>query len=959
MVKSSGRFRNRKLGFKSRISIVLGVDRFDEDPVEDLDFEEDPKGKSVETGVDKDEEGEVHLQAVIAASATAAVASTANSNAATPGGASSSSSSSSGRATKDDQDTNKGGRGDKSSEGHKDNKAYIPTPDAHGAIDNELFYQLYPKGWNDPVTYIRFSDTVEDTTMGATNYTMDEDDEDWLEAYNKRLGLAAQSDSADGSGSGLTPNSRRKGKDKAKAEDSKEDATAATTISEDDFERVMELLEQLADQKAPMAHVDPTFLPSVADMELHISESTEYAQLEPLARPIYPHWKHRRLARNGKAIIPQLDYDESNENNPYVCFRRRELKSSRKTRRSDAQNIERLTRLRNDLFAAHALMLKVRERERLKLEAIELERKVFEVRVEARELKRRLGEADGDEELLVSRRDKKRRKEEVAAANAAGTLRLSLRKPDPSNLNHALLVTSAEDLKARKDRAVAITARMDRDLQKKREADSAWDDHTDGAYVPRAPATPARYWRAVESVQGSTAGLPSSQSNANKVETLGFATQYQPSMGRVRTSFRRRVGRGGRVMLDRIAPTVRTTSLRSANSLHKPLTIKLTFESDVSDVDEEMDEDEEDADLREARLARQAERFRYDSDAHHDFVCADEPVVLDDFDLRHVVKRTGLLKPDDLASLTLDTSYLEQAYQWAATDPDKHAPPPQTFGRPPPRPPPAQPQNSAGLAMQLGAANGGQPFNAVQMAAAQALRAAQQQAQLKRQQQIAPSNDPNNAMRRTPSSGNAASKLGPNGVAQGGQPMQVNWSTADANKLAAAAAASGLVLPPGFPQVHQNGMQQQTFAQQQQQQQQRIANGLLKGANGMNPNNLPTSRAPLSNLQLALQAQQQLVAAQSAAGGGGQSPISMGVAGLNPNSRPNSAASQHLQSPSSLLSQGLPSPSVGGVVRVSSPAAHQYAQQLGLKLSQQQHQQLIPSLPASATSQSSFTGFAT
>ncbi|KDE06922.1 hypothetical protein MVLG_02809 [Microbotryum lychnidis-dioicae p1A1 Lamole] len=953
MVKSSGRFRNRKLGFKSRISIVLGVDHFDEDPLEDLDFEEDPKGKSVETGVDKDEEGEVHLQAVIAASAAAAAASTTNSNSATPGGASSSNSSSSGRATKDNQDANKGGRGDKS-EAQKD-KAYIPTPDAHGAIDNELFYQLYPKSWTDPMTYIRFSDTVEDTTKGAINYTMDEDDEDWLEAYNKRVGLTTRSESTEDPASASTPSSRRKGKDKVKAEDSKDDATAATTISEDDFERVMELLEQLADQKAPIAHGDPTFLPSVADMELHISESTEFAQLEPLARPIYPHWKHRRLARNGKVIIPQLDYDESNENNPYVCFRRRELKSSRKTRRSDAQNIERLTRLRNDLFAARALMLKVRERERLKLEAIELERKVFEVRVEARELKRRLGEGDGDEELLVGRRDKKRRKEELAAANATGTLRLSLRKPDASNLNHALLVTSAEDLKARKDRALAITARMERDLQKKREADSAWDDHTDGAYVPRAPATPARYWRAVESVQGSTAGLPSSQSNLNKVETLGFATQYQPSMGRVRTSFRRRVGRGGRVMLDRIAPTVRATSLRSANSVHKPLTIKLMFESDVSDVDDEMDDVEEDADLREARLARQAERFRYDSDAHHDFACADEPVVLDDFDLRHVVKRTGLLKPDDLASLTLDTSYLEQAYQWAATDPDKHAPPPQTFGRPPPRPPLSQPQNSAGLAMQLGAANGGQPFNAVQMAAAQALRAAQQQVQLKRQQQVA---DSNSAMRRTPSSGNIASNLGPNGVPQGGQAMQVNWNTADATKLAAAAAASGLVLPPGFPQVQQNGMQQQAFAQQQQQQQ-RIANGLLNGANGINANNLPTSRAPLSNLQLALQAQQQLVAAQSAAGGGGQSPISMGVASLNPNSRPNSAASQHLlQSPSSFLNQGLLSPN-GGVVRVSSPAAHQYAQQLGLKLSQQQQQQLIPSLPASAASQSSFSGFAT
>lgn len=69
-------------------------------------------------------------------------------------------------------------------------------------------------------------------------------------------------------------------------------------------------------------------------------------------------------------------------------------------------------------------MLKTRERERLKLEAIELERKVFEARVETRELKRRLNEAEGDEDILIGRREKKRKKED--GQQAAGYVDLSL-----------------------------------------------------------------------------------------------------------------------------------------------------------------------------------------------------------------------------------------------------------------------------------------------------------------------------------------------------------------------------------------------------------------------------------------------------------------------------------------------------------------------------------------------------
>lgn len=226
MPKASGRFRNRKLGFKSRIALAIGVDEFEEDPLEELDFEDDKAQKKVETGVDKDEEGEVHLQAVIASSAAAATA--------------------------------------RSSSTKASDRAFIPTPDSTGTIDDIVFRELYRTGYVDPYTYIRFSDTVEDTTTGAVEYTMDEDDEDWLEAYNAKFKAGAKRAHTPSGGSASMPDDSPNGRSARKLKNEKarggvsEDKSSSAEpgpISEDDFERVMEVMERTTDKKAPMAHV--------------------------------------------------------------------------------------------------------------------------------------------------------------------------------------------------------------------------------------------------------------------------------------------------------------------------------------------------------------------------------------------------------------------------------------------------------------------------------------------------------------------------------------------------------------------------------------------------------------------------------------------------------------------------------------------------------------------------------
>lgn len=290
MAKGSGRFRNRKLGFKTRINVAVGV-VIEDDPIDaDLDIEDDKGHKGVETGVDKDEEGEFHLQAVIASSA-AAVA----------------------------QSSSSGTRSDKG----KKPEAYIPTR-ASETIPEEEYRALYKPGWVDPFSYIRFSDTVEDAIKGAVNYNMDEDDEDWLEDYNAQLQAGAKPKASsstaetdvNASPSGRGARSKGKGVDKspsapAASTSAGHDASSGPTtpLSEDDFELIMEVFETVTDQKAPMAHVNINLLPSLDDFDAAFDDPLRpsLTKLKSYAKDVYPHWKQRRVARGGKPVCPHLD----------------------------------------------------------------------------------------------------------------------------------------------------------------------------------------------------------------------------------------------------------------------------------------------------------------------------------------------------------------------------------------------------------------------------------------------------------------------------------------------------------------------------------------------------------------------------------------------------------------------------------------------------------------------------
>jgi enhancer of polycomb-like protein len=222
--------------------------------------------------------------------------------------------------------------------------------------------QLYARPFSKTSSYIRFSQTVEES-IGCM-YDMTEEDEAFLKSYNQKRAATAQ-------------------------------------LSEDDFERIMEVFEDTSYIKAPFASIDQTIVPY--DDMLQGLQDLEKSKIMPHAKEIYEYWKSRRQALNNQPLHPTLKFEkhqESDEADPYVCFRRREVRQTRKTRARDVQSAEKLKRLRKELEEGRQLVLAAHNRELLKAEMLKADRAIFEVRAQLKEHKIRLGIKTDDEDLI-------------------------------------------------------------------------------------------------------------------------------------------------------------------------------------------------------------------------------------------------------------------------------------------------------------------------------------------------------------------------------------------------------------------------------------------------------------------------------------------------------------------------------------------------------------------------------
>ncbi|ETI28498.1 hypothetical protein G647_00947 [Cladophialophora carrionii CBS 160.54] len=512
--------RPKKLNSKQNVQI------FREDQVESLpDY--DTQRSAIETGVEKAEESEYHLQQAIKASEVA-----------------------------------------KADAKIKD--AYIPTPPT---IASDVKYDvLYPKGFQQPATYIRSSATVEDCAGVA--YCMDEEDELALKLINGKLPAGQE------------------------------------TCSEDQFEVVMNFFEETAQTKQPFAAVDsPPVLP-LEELQDQIDDTVP-PFVSNLSRFIYEHWRTRRTATGNRSLAPRLKFEtgqETDDSDPYVCFRRRELRQIRKTRNRDAQSAEKLRKLRMELETARGMLLMVKRREQLRKETLEIDRLVFEQRLALRDTKRKLG-VKGDEDLLINQ--KKQKIPQGMTPNQAAIAQ-QLRMP--------MAPGPGPELRTLEDVAAVREREIQREIQTNIEKHIRWNEgFVDKTMAPLTPEleddypSPGEHFREAMAATEYLPTPPASISDEESQELPNGTDVVMKDVSRPSTpfryasptdeetvshmpSFRRRIGRGGRILIDRRLPRAGRDTLRGDDR----------WRYDSPDEDDFSDEERTFPDLTFARMSQRA-----------------------------------------------------------------------------------------------------------------------------------------------------------------------------------------------------------------------------------------------------------------------------------------------------------------------------------------------------------------
>ncbi len=323
--------------------------------------------------------------------------------------------------------------------------------------------ELYSRRFSKPSTYIRFSQTVEEC-IGCM-YDMTEDDDAFLKSYNQKRAASAQ-------------------------------------LSEDDFERIMDVFEDTSYIKAPFASIDQTIV-SYDDMLQGLRE-LDNAKVMSHAKEIYEYWKSRRQALNNQPLHPTLKFEkhqESDEADPYVCFRRREVRQTRKTRARDVQSAEKLKRLRKELEEGRQLVLAAHNREVLKAEMLKADRAIFELRGQLKEHKIRLGIKTDDEDLInqkvslplsVTRYAPSGTDTSQPQKRKAPELPAAPRPAPPSQLRIAVRPDgrpTEADLSLLADRLAEKENELRADIEKKVQSHNEWNrNHLD---LTRGPLSPA------------------------------------------------------------------------------------------------------------------------------------------------------------------------------------------------------------------------------------------------------------------------------------------------------------------------------------------------------------------------------------------------------------------------------------------------------------------------------------
>ena len=307
---------------------------------------------------------------------------------------------------------------------------------------------------------------------------------------------------------------------------------------------------------------------------------------------------------------------DADDADPYVCFRRREVRQIRKTRGRDAQSAEKLRRLRKELDDARMLVMMIKQREIARKEQIVLERQLFRQRCEVKETKRKLGIKGDDDDLinqkvrwagpptenLADSRLQPKKKPEVAPPSQQLTtpqLRFPVARAGPNDDLRIL-----DDVQAEKEKAIS------KEIQSNVEKHIKWNEgFVDKTRAPLTPISEKLFGSDFRQAMPTTEYLPTPPASVSDEETdmvdagsprqkpvpddvpntFRYATPPTEDIGQMIPSFRRRVGRGGRLMFDRRMPT-RPKDQNPGGALYE----RFKYDSDDEDDEEIIDVDPHD-----------------------------------------------------------------------------------------------------------------------------------------------------------------------------------------------------------------------------------------------------------------------------------------------------------------------------------------------------------------------------
>lgn len=326
-------------------------------------------------------------------------------------------------------------------------------------------------------------------------------------------------------------------------------------MSEDQFEEVMSFFEETVSIEQPFAGYHNAPVMSLDELLRYVTDSTPDA-VRTYANAVYDHWAARRSAKENSGLPPQLKLEsgqESDDSDPYVCFRRREIRQTRKTRGRDLQAAEKLRKLRFELESARTLLLMVKRREEARKELLEVDKQVFEQRQAFRELKRKLKQP-GDDDLLITQ--KKPKLPPVVPPNEQLPQQIV---PRPQTE-----LKTIEDIRAERARAI------ENEIQLNVEKHIRWNDgYIDKTTFPLSPEPelheepqflPAM---AAEYLPTPPASVSEDESAEKDVEMKDVSRSSTPFRyaspddehdRQPMPAFRRRIGRGGRTIMDRRFP---------------------------------------------------------------------------------------------------------------------------------------------------------------------------------------------------------------------------------------------------------------------------------------------------------------------------------------------------------------------------------------------------------------------